>query len=111
MHNFGQPHLHRRIGGRSVAPDARPNLIKKYADRVVYAAGILHPIMTIPQIYAVWSSQNPAGVSLVSWCFYLLGAAAWTVYGIIHHEKPIIFANASLVLVNSLVVLGVLLYR
>ena len=77
-------------------------------DKLVYLAGILGPIMTIPQAYNVWILKDVSGVSLVSWSSYLLFASIWLVYGIIHKEKPIIISYFAWIIIEATIVLGLL---
>ena len=84
---------------------------KSFIDRAVLAIAIVEPLMTIPQIYQIWSTHNAQGVSLLSWLFYMLAAAVWLVYGIKIRDKPIILSSSLWVLTEGLVVLGVLFYK
>ncbi|MBW3020761.1 hypothetical protein KY334_05670 [Candidatus Woesearchaeota archaeon] len=83
---------------------------QKILDKLVYAAGIGGPIMTIPQILKIWAEKTVAGVSLTSWSAYLIMAIIWLMYGIEHKEKPIIVTNALWVVFESLVVVGIIIY-
>lgn len=91
-------------------PYPHPRKWIRVMDRVIYAMGIIGPIMTIPQLTKIWLEQSAAGVSVISWATYLLIAVTWTVYGILHKEKPIIFTYAIWILLDILIVFGVILY-
>ncbi|MCL5436144.1 MAG: SemiSWEET family transporter [Patescibacteria group bacterium] len=110
MHILGQHHYHKRMRAKNDAATETGPKLTRYADRLVYAAGILTPLMTLPQLYNVWITRDASGVSIHSWGFYFLGASAWTIYGIIHKEKPIIFANGSMAVLNFFIVIGVLIF-
>jgi len=67
--------------------------------------------MTIPQISNVWLARDASGVSLASWTAYTGIAGFWLFWGILHREKPIMFVNSLAVIANSLLVIGLLMYR
>jgi uncharacterized protein with PQ loop repeat len=67
-------------------------------------------IMTAPQIWQIYSTQNASGVSLFTWLMYGLGSAFWVGYGIAHKEKPIIFTNVVASTLQLIVAIGVLMY-
>lgn len=83
---------------------------KKVVDRAVFAAGILGPIMTIPQLLLVYIKKNASSVSITTWTGYLLAAIIWFIYGVVHKEKPIILTYAIWILVDIAIVIGVILY-
>ncbi len=87
-----------------------PNGVKRFVDRAVYIAGILGPVMTLPQLWKIWVVKNAAGVSLFSWASFLAAAVIWLVYGILHKDKPIIVNYALWVILEALIVVGVVLY-
>lgn len=65
-------------------------------------------LMTLPQIWTVWVERQVAGVSLLSWGTYLLGACLWFVHGLARGDKSIYVACIGWILLNGAVVLGVL---
>ena len=87
-----------------------PGKLKNFFDRLVYIVGILMPIFTIPQAWAIWSTGTAAGVSLTTWTANLLAAIVWLCYGVLHKEKPIIFMYILLAIINSAIVFGILIY-
>ena len=93
--------------GKDLSPRDR---IKKIVDGLIYAGGILGPLVTLPQLVAIWSEKSAANVSLVSWGGYLIGMFVWMAYGILHKEKPIIFTSASWAAVDLFIVIGILVY-
>ncbi len=100
-------HLHlRKRAHKQLEPYPHPDKQKRIADRLVYLAGVLTPIMTLPQVYEVLIRQNSAGISVASWSFYAIGSAIWLWYGILHKEKALIILNASMLILNGLVALG-----
>lgn len=73
-------------------------------------AAIVEPLMTIPQIYQIWSTKQAQGVSLLSWVFYLIAAVIWLLYGIKVKDKAVIIASVLWVFVEGLVIAGILVY-
>ena len=68
-------------------------------------------VMTLPQIWTVWVDGQVAGVSLLSWGTYLLGACLWFVHGLALRDKTIYVACIGWIVLNGAVVVGVLLRR
>lgn len=83
---------------------------KAALDYLVYFASILGPIMTIPQAWTIWSRQSAENVSLITWLTYAFLSLIWLAYGIFHKEKPLIILNLLLVAVNSIIVVGIIIY-
>ncbi len=83
---------------------------EKLIDNLIYIAGILSPIITIPQLTTIWIQKNAAGVSIISWTSYLLVAFFWLIYGVIHKYKPLIFTYAIWIVLDALIVIGTFLY-
>jgi uncharacterized protein with PQ loop repeat len=82
-----------------------------FFDRIVMITGVISPIMTIPQLLTIWSQKRAGDVSLYTWGAYLCGSLVWVTYGFLHKQKPIIFSNGLLLIVNAFIVLGILLYK
>jgi len=84
--------------------------LKKCFDRSICVVGMISPIMTIPQVWQVWENQSTDGLVSISWITYLVVSCFWLMYGILHHEKPIILINSCWVLVNAAMVIGIYLF-
>lgn len=83
---------------------------KNFIDKLVYVAGILSPLFTLPQVYKIWINKSAYDISLITWIIYLFVSITWLLYGISHKEKPIIVLNLGLTTVNLLVVIGAIIY-
>jgi uncharacterized protein with PQ loop repeat len=103
-------HLRKRIHQKKQAYPNKSRFIRSI-DHVAYVAGILVPAFTIPQLLEIWIHKEAGGVSLLTWSSYLLFSLFWTVYGIVHREKPIILMYASQALLQIFIVWGILLFR
>lgn len=87
-----------------------PDKTKRFLDRVIYFVGVSGPIMTLPQLYEIWINQNTAGVSLISWGWYLATAFVWLTYALVHKEKPLIVTYILWIIIEFFIVLGILIY-
>ena len=81
-----------------------------FIDRAVYFIGITGFIMTVPQITKIWVEQNASGVSIISWCAYLLSASTWLVYGIIHRRRQMIILYSIWILLEAIIIVGIAKY-
>ena len=79
--------------------------------RILPFMSIATMVMTLPQVWTVWVDGQVAGVSLLSWGTYLLGACLWFVHGLALRDKTIYVACIGWILLNAAVVLGVLVQR
>lgn len=91
-------------------PYPHPNPWMRAMDKFIYVIAIVGPIMTIPQVWIIWSNQNASGVSLFSWSAYIVTSLFWVTYGIFHKEKVIIFNSSLWLLLQAMVVIGRILY-
>ncbi|OGY89424.1 MAG: hypothetical protein A2677_00910 [Candidatus Komeilibacteria bacterium RIFCSPHIGHO2_01_FULL_52_14] len=106
-HTHGLHHYHQtKKLQKIVSSDAT----KEFVDHAMYLLGILAPLMTVPQIVKIWQVHSAAGVSVFSWAAYAIGSLAWFVYGVVHKEKPIIFANGFACLLQFAVVISVMVF-
>ena len=87
-----------------------PNKLKRLVDNLIYFIGIVGPLLALPQAFTIWTTRNAANVSLLSWSGFLVISVFWTIYGVIHKEKPIIVSSSLYTIINAIVVLGILVY-
>jgi len=80
-------------------------------DSVVFVAGVIRPLMTLPQILLIYGSHNAADVSPVTWFGYAALDTPWIVYGVAHREKPIIATYWLWLVMNLIVGIGAIMYR
>ncbi len=104
MHHF---HRRKRIHLKH-EPYPHPNRGKRFLDEVIYAVGIIGPLLTMPQLAKVWLERNTAGLSLFSWSGYALIALIWLIYGIVHKEKPIILTNILWLAMEVMIIVGII---
>lgn len=89
---------------RRVEQDVNLNFI----DKLVIFVGPLIPVAAAIQAYDIWVTGNVEGVSLATWSLLTVTSFAMALYGIHHHEKPLILTYIPLFLVNILIVAGIL---
>lgn len=80
----------------------------KNIDRITLLIGLSMPIITVPQLLAVWQADTLEGVSLITWVFYTLQGIIFAVFGIKHKEKPLIYTYIPLSLIELGIVIGIL---
>lgn len=77
-------------------------------DKLTYVFGVLLPIFTIPQAYNVLVHKETAGVSLLTWGFYLVASSLFAFYGILHKEKLLIITYVPFTIIEAAIVVGLL---
>jgi uncharacterized protein with PQ loop repeat len=88
-------------------PSHRSRLVR----RVIGSLSVFTMVMTIPQVWAVWSGRQVSGVSLTSWGAYLLSAVLWLWYGLQRRDKNIYLPCVGWIAMDAAVIEGVLLHR
>lgn len=84
---------------------------KTVVDRLMSGAAIVHPLTALPQVYAIYSSKDVTGISLLTWIGFMVLGTVFLAYGIVHKLKPFIVTQILWFTVDVLIVTGVLLYR
>lgn len=79
-------------------------------DKIAVIAAFAYPLTGIPQVISVLRGES-SGISLPSWFGFIIFAAFFLVYGVVHRIKPMIITNALWLLVDCLVVAGVIIQR
>lgn len=106
LHHY---HIRKRIHIKH-EPFPHPDKVKRIFDHLIYIVVILGPIMNLPQLFKIWLSKDATGVSITSWLSFSIFSMVWFVYGILHKEKPIIFMNLTLIVIQALIAVGTFLY-
>jgi MtN3 and saliva related transmembrane protein len=78
---------------------------KSSIDYLIFIAAIATPIMTLPQVYAIWIDHS-RGASIVTWASYVLIAFIWLAYGIKYRDKPIMIMQSLCIVTYSSIVVG-----
>ena len=109
-HSLGLRHFSMRKRARQDKRRSYQDKLTVLFDKIIYAVVFIAPILNLPQLFEVWFNRNAAGVSFISWFGFSILSVVWLIYGILHKEKPLIFMNIALAVVQGLVALGVVLY-
>jgi uncharacterized protein with PQ loop repeat len=67
--------------------------------------------MTLPQLYKIWSGKQVSGVSIETWATYAIISLIWVLYGFRIKAKPVVLTNGLLLITDTLIVVGVAIYR
>ena len=78
-------------------------------DKLTYVSGVLLPILTLPQAYAVLVDKATDGVSLITWGFYLVSSSLFAIFGVVHKEKLLMVTYIPFVIVEAAIVVGILI--
>ncbi len=104
-------HLHRRKRiHQEHEKYPHPDPTKAFFDKLVYATSLIMPIMSIPQVYKIFTQQDASSISLITFSTYLVGNVIWFTYGLLHKAVPILIANFLFAIVHVLILTGALLY-
>jgi uncharacterized protein with PQ loop repeat len=104
-------HLHlRKRATRNLEPYPSRHFWKRILDTLVYGAGVLGPLFTIPQVYQIYSTQSAGDIAPLSWLVWALFDLPWILYGFVHKEFPIVVTYTLWFIFNGLVFVGALLY-
>lgn len=80
-----------------------------FIDTLAYIAGVVAPLMAIPQLYIVWIDKNVQGVSAFSWGSFAFFNIIFILYGYLNKEKLILFTNTLWFFIQAAIAIGVLL--
>ena len=111
MKGIGLFHIHkRRRGDKELEPYPSPNIWIKLLDKTAIMAGIIGPIMTLPQIWQIYHFQNAVGVSALSWGAFAILDIPFILYGFVHKNTLIQITYILWLTVNLVVTVGAILY-
>lgn len=79
--------------------------------RLTLVAAVVQPIMTIPQVYKVYTTHDVSGLSLVTWLGYAIVGLVFLAYGIKYRLLPIALTQIIWFILQVSIVFGILLYR
>ena len=79
-------------------------------DHMAIAAGIIGPVMALPQIYKIYFLHNAAGVSVLSWMAFGILNIPFILYGFVHRDRLILTTSILWCAVNLTVAFGAILY-
>ena len=81
-----------------------------YVDIIGYIATGLVMVAFLPQAWQVWRTKSVEDVSLSTYAILMAGAIAWSTYGFLQSDGPIILTNVVLFFVQGSIVFCKLKY-
>lgn len=84
---------------------------KKTIGTIALVAALLQPLITIPQIYQIYTNQSAIDVSLLTWLGYLMFGVTFLVYGAVFKLKPIFYGQIVWVIMQIIMVVGIIIYE
>lgn len=103
-HHSGLHHFHKR------EKTSHTNKFVGFFEHFIYVVAIIIPLMTIPQVLKIWINKSAQDVSLITWSAYSFSALCWLTYSIIRKDKPLIINSILWVILESLVIVGIIIY-
>ena len=77
---------------------------KHFIDASIYVVSVLFPLMTLPQIWEIFSKHAAGGVSLPTWAWGTFFSLYWLLYGILHKDTPIVISSIVWTMINTIVI-------
>jgi uncharacterized protein with PQ loop repeat len=68
-------------------------------------------MVTLPQIFKIYIGKEVAGISAITFSFYLFLSFFWLGYGVFIKNRPLVLANTLWILVNFLILIGIYIYK
>ena len=84
---------------------------KPLIDYVIYWAAILYPATALPQAYQIYDTKSAGDLSLFSWALYIVFDLVFLWYAIVYKQKPIIVTCILWIIVYTIVVTGIFMYK
>ena len=91
-------------------PGAHAPVEDTFLRRALGAMSVFTLVMTVPQAWTIWASQQAAGVSILSWSAYLLSALLWFWYGVRKRDKNVYLPCIGWIAADGSVIAGALVY-
>ena len=84
---------------------------KYHVERLALIAGTIQPLITLPQIITIYANQSAQDVSLLTWAGYTVLGLVLLTYGVTYRLRPIIVGQSIWAVMQSVMVIGILLYQ
>ncbi len=68
-----------------------------------FVGAVLTTLSFVPQAWLVLRTGKTEGISLAMYALFTVGVAAWLVYGVLEDALPIILANATTLVLATLI--------
>ncbi|MBI5003974.1 hypothetical protein HZC00_02685 [Candidatus Kaiserbacteria bacterium] len=105
-------HINRRKrASKALDPYPSPHPWIRFLDITAIAAGIIGPIMTIPQIWEIYYFHSAGSVSVFSWTAFATLDIPFIIYGFVHKNTVIKITYIGWIMVNTTVAIGAVIYQ
>jgi uncharacterized protein with PQ loop repeat len=84
---------------------------QRHIEMFALIAGIIQPMITLPQIITIYANQSAQDVSLITWGGYTILGLILLMYGITYKLRPIIVGQSIWAVMQTVMVVGILLYQ
>jgi uncharacterized protein with PQ loop repeat len=84
---------------------------KEFFDYIVYFFTIATPLFELPQAYAIYANKSAEDVSMLTWSFFLIDNFVWIIYAIKRRVLPLLITTALYLAIETIVVIGIFIYR
>ncbi|MBT7903098.1 hypothetical protein HN587_04475 [Candidatus Woesearchaeota archaeon] len=106
-----QHHIHKR---KAVHKNNQKHFISdkkiKLLDGICTWVAVIMPLSALPQIHKIYFLKQTEGVSLLMWLLLFFLSIPLFIYGVVHKEKPILILNLLWLIMQSIVVIGLLIF-
>lgn len=103
-------HMHKYVKNQKLHDYLHTKSYVRNLDKMVLFVGILSPVMTIPQVWQIWTSKKVEGLNLLTWLAWLVFTLFWLAYGLAHKDKAITWNNFLWLLIHVFVIAGIIVY-
>ncbi|MDP2655552.1 MAG: SemiSWEET family transporter [bacterium] len=108
---LGFHHLRSRVlATQGIEPFPARGSWKRFLDYLMYGVSVFAPFALMPQIVSIYRDHQTQGVSLETWVLLTAFSILWTIYGIVHKDKPIIITHSLFMILDGSIVIGILLF-
>lgn len=112
MKGLASRHQHIRSRRTRASGERHPTaLTLLLLDKSTVLAGIIGPLMTVPQIWNIYLLRSASGVSVISWLAFGILDIPFVLYGIVHRSNVIVITYSLWLVVNFAVAFGAVFYR
>lgn len=77
-------------------------------DRLTTIIGLGMPLVSIPQLHAVLTTDNIQSVSLITWAYFTFQAGVFAVFSLKHKQKPLLITYIPLFIIQLAIVITII---
>jgi len=91
-------------------PYPHPDRKMQLLDTLVMTIAIIGPVMFIPQIYDIYTTQDAESINFHTFAASCILVLPWIAYGVVHKEKVVYVSSVLSLIVYVLIAVGAFLY-